>query len=127
MWIMAGLIVIVAVLIILAGSAGIQFQPDKGKAYNIGFLIGMGLYYALLSFTMIYPALKLWKYANCIGRLVSSRSVADLDAALTEQRRYWKFYGILIIVGICLAIVGFIAFVALVGTAAMKSGMHLPH
>jgi predicted negative regulator of RcsB-dependent stress response len=45
--------------------------------------------------------------------------VADLDAALAEQRRYWKFNGIMIIILMCLAVVGLIAGVAL-GVTAMK-------
>jgi hypothetical protein len=45
--------------------------------------------------------------------------VADLDAALAEQRRYWKFNGILVIIFLCLAVVGLIAGLAL-GLTAMK-------
>lgn len=97
---------------------------NGGKAVT-GIMIGASVYMGVFAFLTIYPALKLWKYANCIGRLMASRSIADLDAALTEQRRYWKFHGIMTLVAICLVLVGVVAFFALIITA-VQSGMKLP-
>jgi hypothetical protein len=50
---------------------------------------------ALLTFLILYPALKLRNYANHIARLKQTQSPADLAAALAEQRRVWRFCGIL--------------------------------
>ena len=106
-WIGAILMVLAAVFMLVAGSSG------------MAQMVGMALYYGVMAFVIIYPAMKMWKYANSIGRLAASHSVADLDAALAEQRRYWKFSGIMIIILMCLAVVGLIAGVAL-GVTAMK-------
>lgn len=122
MWIGAVLMVVVAAFMVLAGSSGVAQMGGK-SAYGAGVMVGMALYYGVMAFIIIYPAMKMWKYANHIGRLAASHSVADLDAALAEQRRYWKFSGILVIIGLCLAVVGLIAGVALGVTAmSMKAG-----
>lgn len=55
-------------------------------------------------FLALYPALKLTQYATHIARLAKSRSAADLVAALTEQRRFWKFHGILLAVSLSLLV-----------------------
>ncbi len=99
---------------------------SQSPAVLTGILIGTSVYLGVFAFLTIYPALKLWKYANCIARLMASRSIADLDAALTEQRRYWKFHGIMTLIGICMALIGIIAFFALIFTA-VSSGMIFPH
>lgn len=91
-----------------------------------GILIGNSIYLGVFAFLTIYPALKLWKYASAIGRLMASHSIADLDAALTEQRRYWKFHGIMTIVSICLVLIGIVAVFAIAFTA-LQSGIKLPH
>jgi hypothetical protein len=117
-WIGAILMVLAAVFMLVAGSSGMA-QMGGNNAYNAGVMVGMALYYGVMAFVIIYPAMKMWKYANSIGRLAASHSVADLDAALAEQRRYWKFSGIMIIILMCLAVVGLIAGVAL-GVTAMK-------
>lgn len=120
MWLGAIFVIGGIVLILVAGSAGLAQMSGMGSR-EAGMLVGMMIPYAIMAFMMMYPATKMWKYANCIGRLMASHSVADLDAALTEQRRYWKFNGILVIIGLCLGVVGFIAGAAM-SFSAMKSG-----
>jgi hypothetical protein len=119
MWIGAILLVGAAAIMLLVGSSGAVQMGEKGAFVGAGAMAVMALYYGVMAFVIIYPAMKMWKYANSIGRLAASHSVADLDAALAEQRRYWKFNGIMIIILMCLAVVGLIAGVAL-GVTAMK-------
>ncbi|WP_395751089.1 DUF5362 family protein [Prosthecobacter sp.] len=87
-------------------------------------MLGTSVYMGAIMLLMIYPAMKLWKQANRIGQLEQSRSTVDLDAALTEHRRYWKFNGIMVIIGICLMVVAFIAIFAMafssVNSAALR-------
>ena len=54
----------------------------------------LGVVYVPLGGVYVYPAVKLWMYANAIGRLLLSGSVFDLEAALAEQKHFWKFAGI---------------------------------
>ena len=121
MWILSAFMVLVTVVMIFISASGVM-KSTGNSAYNSGILVGTAIYYGVISFVIIYPALKLWKYANSIARLMATHSIADLDTALTEQRRYWKFHGIMAIIGISFAVIGFIAIMAFGMTAALKSG-----
>ncbi len=124
MWIGAGLMLLVAAGMVLLGTIGgtLGSQIEKSGAFAGAPLLIIGIVYGALAFIYVYPAVKLWAFANRIGSLSSTRSVADLDAALTEQRRFWKFLGIMIIVMFCIYIVLIIGFVAIGATTAMKAG-----
>lgn len=113
MWIGAAFCLFGAVIVFLASSQGAMGLPKgNNTAYNLGFAVGMAAYYGVAAFMMLYPAIKLWKYANAIGRLVAAPTLAELDSALTEQRRYWKFTGILVLVSFSLVVLGIVAVAA---------------
>lgn len=63
---------------------------------------------ALSTALILYPALKLTHYAAHIAWLAKSKSPAALAAALAEQRRFWKFCGILMIIHASLTLLLFI-------------------
>lgn len=80
----------------------------------------LGAIYLPLAFLYIYPALKLWLFSSAIGRLVASRSAADLEAALLQQKSFWKFLGILTVVMIAVYGLVFVgALVVGIGAAAL--------
>lgn len=64
----------------------------------IGGLIGMGLVYLVIAFFYIYPALKLGGYSSRITDLINTPNEANLVAALNEQRAFWKYVGIWMVV-----------------------------
>lgn len=100
-----------------------------GKNMAAGGIAGVAAFAAFGSLTallVLYPTLKLTKYASNISRLADSKSFTDLAAALREQRRFWKFYGILIIIYLCV-ILGFVLLVAAgAGMSIMSKGMVQP-
>jgi hypothetical protein len=100
------------------------FGLSQNKSGPLGGMemVVIAVMYGLMAFLYIYPAVKLWAYANRIGSLSATHSVADLDAALTEQRRFWKFVAIMMIIMICLYLVFIIGMVGFGATAALKSG-----
>lgn len=106
------------------GAVSMMGLAKQGKPSPFGGaeLIVIAVIYGVMAFVYIYPAIKLWKYANRIGTLGSTRAVTDLDAALNEQRAFWKFIGIMTILMISLYVVAIIGFVAFGASAAMKSG-----
>lgn len=81
----------------------------------------LGAFYIPMSLLYIYPALKLWAYGGAINRLIASRASVDLEAALAQQKSFWKFAGIVTILMIALYIVAFIG-IMVVGVAA--AGRH---
>ncbi|MFO1481992.1 MAG: DUF5362 family protein [Verrucomicrobiaceae bacterium] len=116
----------VAFMLLAAVGMGIAFAFGASQAKSGPFggaeMIVIAVVYGVMSFFYIYPALKLWGFANRIGSLAASHAVADLDAALHEQRRFWKFLGVLMIVMMCLYIVFIIGMVAFGASTALKSG-----
>ena len=62
----------------------------------------LGAIYIPMALLYVYPALKLWGFSSAIGRLLASRSSMDLEAALGQQKSFWKFAGITTIVMIAL-------------------------
>jgi len=53
---------------------------------------------------LLYPAMKLSNYASSIASLAKSQSLADLARALTEQHRFWRFCGIMLLFLVCLGL-----------------------
>lgn len=123
MWIMVGFMLLGALGIVVAAAigAGELMKSDMGALGGIGF-IGVAVMYGVMALIYIYPTVKLWKYGTFIGRLSTSRNPEDLIAALNQQRAFWKFAGIMLILMIVLYIVIFIG--AVVFGAAAASGLN---
>ena len=110
-------IVIVVLLVMLGvGSFAAESLPGfggLGAAGSVGifmvYLVGIGLY---------APALvHLYRYAAHMKRFVADRSLVHLENALGSQKSFWKYLGILCIVGL-----GFAALGLVVGIPAALSG-----
>jgi hypothetical protein len=82
----------------------------------------LGLVYLPLAALYVYPGIKLWSYGAAISRLMASRSSADLEDALSQQKSFWKFSGIASVVVLVLYAVGFALLIAFGALAAMKMG-----
>jgi len=114
-------------MLLAAAGMGVVAAIGKGKlAGNSPFgdmqFMALAVVYAVFAILYIIPAAKLWKYASRIGTLASTRTVADLDAALNAQRGFWKFVGVMMIILLSLYLVAIIGVVAVGTTAALKSG-----
>jgi hypothetical protein len=96
-----------------------QTPNSPAFPFPMGFL---GLIYVPLAALYIYPGMKLWAYASAIARLLASRSTADLESALGQQKSFWKFSGIAAIVVVVLYFVIIVGAIAMVAVAA--AGKH---
>jgi hypothetical protein len=127
-----------AVFLILGGLAmiGISVVGGAGSAMGnlggmgaaeAGVMAGMALFYLLMAAFYVYPALKLGKYATRIRDLASVPSEQNLVAALNEQRAFWKYVGIMVIVMFVLYIAIFVvAMVVGIAGAAAAGTMSTP-
>jgi hypothetical protein len=77
----------------------------------------LGLFYLPLAFLYIYPGMKLLAFGSAIARLMASRSPTDLEAALAQQKSFWKFSGIASVVVMVLYAVGAVVAVAVIAIA----------
>lgn len=118
MWLMCALMALTCGVLAFFISIG-TFNKGPDAASTTGIMIGTAAYYGVIAFVMIYPELKLWKCASSIAKLMTSHSIKDLDAALAEQRRYWTFNGVMVIVAFSLGIIGFIVLMVI---AVIKPG-----
>ena len=110
-----------AVIMVVMGSA--MASLTKSPMFSGGFGIVLAVIYGIFAFIYIFPALKLWKYASCIGNLISSGTSSDLEMALNEQRSFWKFIGMIFLVLLSLYALIFIGAIVLGGIGAM-AGRH---
>lgn len=121
LWLGVGFMVIAGIGMAAAGTMVAdtiaKTQPTNPMA-NKAFVLAMGGLYLLMALFYVYPAIKLWAYGSRIGKLKNSLTTADLNAALHEQRRFWKFTGIMVIVMMSLYI---LVIVGLVGFGAMAA------
>jgi len=85
-----------------------------------GMFAGMGIMYLFMAVIYIFPAGYLVKYSSAIGRLVSNGRAADMEVALHQQRKFWKFAGVLALIVVAIMVIGMVAAVAL----PMWMGLH---
>ena len=100
----AGLMSIASALFIVAAVgmvASVGFAASA-KGGGLGSVIMMVVFMGMTAMLIVYPTKKLSNYAANIRTLVESQSFADLNRALAEQRRFWKFYGIIALIYIVL-------------------------
>lgn len=117
----AGFMLLAALIMLVAGGAIAATAKTGGAALPAGMMSVFAVLYALFAGVYIYPAMKLWKYANRIAGLLSSGAMMDLEGALNEQRLFWKFLGIMVIAMFVLYFVVMIAAVGFGAFGAMRS------
>lgn len=110
--------ILLAALVMLLGGA-FMGNPQKAAMPFAGFQFVLGFIYAATGILYLFPSIKLWKYGSSILRLMTTGSNADLVEALDQQRSFWKFVGILILIMLALYAV---AIVVGIGFAAMAAG-----
>jgi Family of unknown function (DUF5362) len=123
MFIGAGFMLLAAAGMLLVGGLGAMDAKGTASAIPAAAGVGIAIVYAAMAIVYIFPAMKLWKYASGIGRLIFSASDDDLIRALNEQRSFWKFVGILMIGLLALYMIGMIVMVIF----AVGIGSALPH
>ena len=109
MFIGAAFMVIGALGMIFGGAMMASGAPGMPQ----GMFTGVGVVYLVMSVVYIFPATYLVKYGSAIGRLVSDGRAEDMEAALQQQQKFWKFVGVLALVMIVLMVIGMVAAVAL--------------
>lgn len=93
---------------------GMSAAPDAYQRIPHGLIVLMMLFYLVGAvFGYLVPSVLLMRAAQALNGIEQSSNLALIAEASERQRKFWKYYGILLIVGICL----FILFV--IGAAIM--------
>ena len=116
-----GLLGVVSMLLIggvAAGSQGGAAAAITVVIFSLFPLAFLALYF--------FPALFLAKYAAAIGRLGQTHAQDDLEAALVNQKSFWKFLGVCTLVAIGLYVLMFVAFAVLGVAGSMAAPRSAP-
>ena len=82
-----------------------QFN-DTGSFVSSSMLVVMNILMGILYF---FSSLFLFKFASSIGRLLDGGGATEMEEALSNQKSFWKFVGILVIIAIILGVLGVVA------------------
>lgn len=85
---------LVAGLIIVLGLAQAALSVGQPSAQKAGEAVGGGMFTLLMGVLYFFPSLYLMRFAGHIRALTHSQRVADLEAALSAQKSFWRFCGI---------------------------------
>lgn len=85
-----------------------------------GMEIFIGGIYLVVAAVFLIPSIKLWKYGSSIVRLMQSSTVADLEEALHQQRGFWKFSGIMVIIILALILLSIVGSVFAATATAIR-------
>jgi hypothetical protein len=110
-FISAGFIVIMGMVISILG-VGLRTIPlGQGRLGAMGFVpnVVLGLIYILLGILYIAPGVFLWQFASAIRFLKTSRSQQALEDALRNQKSFWRYVGILAIIGLAVGALIFVS------------------
>ena len=99
-------------IIAMFGSAMMGAAGAKGGA-PAGMFVGMGAVYLLMAVIYVFLGLYLVKYSSAIGRLIASGQAADMEAALQQQRKFWRLAGVLALIMIVFMVLGIVAAIAI--------------
>ncbi len=80
----------------------------------------IGFVYILFSVLYFIPAFYLYKYASSIGNFLKNNGAIDLESALSYQKSFWKFVGILALIGLVLAVLSIVAAIIIPIFARMR-------
>lgn len=97
---------------VFAGSASMYGRNNLFEKAGVGSFVVFGALYFVMAIFYFYPAIKLGKFAARIRDLASVPSERNLVAALNEQRAFWKYVGIVMIVLLVLYVVAIIISIA---------------
>jgi Family of unknown function (DUF5362) len=86
-----------------------------------GVMIGMGAVYILLAVIYVFLGLYLVGYSSAIGRLVGSGQAGDMEAALQQQRKFWRLAGMMVLIMMVFMVLGIVAAIAI--PAFMAAGI----
>jgi hypothetical protein len=101
-FISVGFMLLAAVIIMVVGSV----LPQEIDGFPA---VLMGIMYIFMSFFYLVPSIYLFRYSSAIGRFLDNMSESAMESALSYQKSFWKFVGIVAIIMFVFAILGIIA------------------
>ena len=111
-----GIMMLFGVAMLFVGNSMASISSRQALPNGFGFMLAA--IYFVMGILYIYPAIKLWKYAGCIGTLLTTGAFFDLENALGQQRSFWKFFGIIMLLILSLYVLVIVGMITIGGFAA---------
>ena len=92
-FIVSAICVVFVPVMVAFGQAGGAPGPE-----TLGELVGVVMAMGMVLLFYLVPSLLLWRYGRQIGRFLESRSPDGLADAITAQKSFWRYVGILMLV-----------------------------
>jgi len=112
-FISAALMAVVGIGLMLMSIGTGMMPAASGRFGAVAPGIGTGFLYIILALVYVAPGIFLSRYASAIKLLQTNRSAQTLEDAMRSQKSFWRYVGILTIVGIALTIVAIVLVVVL--------------
>ncbi len=103
-----------ALIIIVAVFAGplisTAFSQLESEASGIGAMSGtvIIIYYALIALLYFFPCLYLFNFASKMQAAIRNNDQIYLNTSLKNLKSFFKFWGILTVIFLCIAVIGII-------------------
>jgi len=101
----------IGVAFIVVMSVAVMFMsstiPAESSPFSFSFLAMIP--HLIMSALYFFPALFLFRYASSINSLVNGGGLNNLQDALEHQKSFWRFVGMLALVGIVIGSIGIVA------------------
>lgn len=94
----------------LVGAAWVSEPSNPFGSAVFGSL--MALCYVCLALVYVFPGLYLHRYASAIGLLRRNPDALVLQDALEHQKSFWRFVGILTVIGVVVSLLGLVLAIA---------------
>ncbi len=80
-----------------------------GKITEKGIFVMVSGLYLVIGLLYFFPSYYLYKYASSITRLLDGGGAVEMETALSYQKSFWKFTGILVLLSVVVALLGIVA------------------
>jgi magnesium-transporting ATPase (P-type) len=111
-YISAGICILMGIIFVLFRFFGEDF--DISEIFFSGVVNStLGVLYLVMGIVLLFPAKYLSTFAAKIKLFVQTKQEQDMEIALSNNKSFWKFYGIWIIVSLALIPVIFIVAIVL--------------
>ncbi len=96
---------------LLASVSMLALGSTLGSGLPAGFGIAMMVGYMVMAGIQLPAVIFLNRYASRIGALVNSGAPGDLEAAISAQKSFWRYLGILTLIVLCLYILAILGMI----------------
>lgn len=101
----AGLFVVIGLLLMFVKNV---FPPaNNAPTFIMGFL------YIIFSSFYFFPSFYLFKYSSSVHRFLTTSRENEMESALSYQKSFWRFLGIMTLVMLVIGLLGIVAAAAI--------------